>query len=132
MEAAASPPPSYLQAALRARPLPLAIPPPVSPPFFGSRGEVFVRFLNIAYRPRPEYPGEKLPDFAPVHARIPYDLRTEFPFTLPDGRRHLIYFYRQRLELPGPLDGVWVHDYNAEMPGTRSLLVVREPVENRC
>ena len=34
------------------------------------------------------------------------DLRTKFPIILPDGRRHLVYFYRQRLDLPGPLDGV--------------------------
>jgi hypothetical protein len=117
--------------ALKARSLPLTIPPPVTPSFFGSRGVLIVRFLNVAFRPRPEYPGVKLPDFAPIHARIPYDLRAEFPFTLPDGRQHLIYFYRQRLDLPGPLDGVWVHDYNPEMPGTRSIHVVRESVEKR-
>jgi hypothetical protein len=124
-------PPTYLQMALKARSLPLTIPPPVTPSFFGSRGVLIVRFLNVAFRPRPEYPGVKLPDFAPIHARIPYDLRAEFPFTLPDGRQHLIYFYRQRLDLPGPLDGVWVHDYNPEMPGTRSIHVVRESVEKR-
>jgi len=124
-------PPTYLQMALKARSLPLTIPPPVTPSFFGSRGVLIVRFLNVAFRPRPEYPGVKLPDFAPIHARIPYDLRAEFPLTLPDGRQHLIYFYRQRLDLPGPLDGVWVHDYNPEMPGTRSIHVVRESVEKR-
>jgi hypothetical protein len=50
-------------------------------------------------------------------------------FTLPDGRQHVIYFYRQRLDHPGPLDGVWLHDYNPDKPDTRSITIARKSVE---
>jgi hypothetical protein len=50
-------------------------------------------------------------------------------FTLPDGRQHVIYFYRQRLDYPGPLDGVWLHDFNPDQPDTRSIIITRKSVE---
>jgi hypothetical protein len=109
----------------------LTVPPPMLPPFFGRRGLAYLNYGLIAYRPRPEYPGVKLSKTIPAGARFPYDLRTKVPYTLPDGRQHVIYFYRQRLDTPGPLDGVWVHDYSVDMPGKRTIKVLREAVEKR-
>jgi hypothetical protein len=109
----------------------LTVPPPMLPPFFGRRGLAYLNYGLTAYRPRPEYPGVKLSETIPAGARIPYDLRKKVPYTLPDGRQHVIYFYRQRLDTPGPLDGVWVHDFNVDMPGKRTINVLREAVEKR-
>ena len=72
-----------------------------------------------------------LPECVPAGARIPYDLRMKVPYTLPDGRRHVIYYYRQRLDTCGPLDGVWLHDYIPDFPGRRSMNVLRKAVDER-
>ena len=109
----------------------LTVPPPMLPPFFGRRGLAYLNHGLVAYQPRPEYPGVKLSETIPAGARIPYDMRKKVPYTLPDGRWHVIYFYRQRLDTPGPLDGVWVHDYSDDMPGKRTINVLREAVEKR-
>ena len=91
----------------------------------------YLNYGLVAYRPRPEYPGVMLSETIPAGAPIAYDLRKKVPYTLPDGRQHVIYFYRQRLDIPGPLDGVWVHDYSVDKPGKRTINVLREAVEER-
>jgi hypothetical protein len=62
----------------------------------------------------------------PSEVDVTYDLTKEVPHVLPDGRRHLITFYRLRVDnLCGPYDKVWIHDFNPKDPGVPTIGVVR-------
>ncbi len=59
-----------------------------------------------------------------------YDRTKDVQYDLSQRQgRYFITFYRLRLELPGPQDKLWIHDFNPVEPDVATISVVTKSID---